>query len=59
MNRSSSQGSRSLTGSRHGHREASFPGSFGGGSSFGGEFKTEETIAEVRRRPKYVAGRWI
>eukprot|EP00903_Cladosiphon_okamuranus_P011637 g10946.t1 len=46
MNRSSSQGSRSLQGSRHGHREGSFRGSFGGGSSFGGEFKTEETIAE-------------
>ncbi|CAM9764700.1 unnamed protein product [Scytosiphon promiscuus] len=40
MNRSSSQGSRSLTGSRHGRREGTFSG------SFGGEFKTEETVAD-------------
>lgn len=42
MNRSSSQGSRSLSASLHGHREASFRGSYGGG-----DFKTEETAGEV------------
>lgn len=54
MNRSSSQGSRNLTRSLHGHREASltsltsltstssFRGSYGGG-----DLKTEETAQEV------------
>ncbi|CBJ32618.1 diacylglycerol kinase [Ectocarpus siliculosus] len=49
MNRSSSQGSRSLASSRHGDVEGGFRGSFGAASAFGGEFKTEETAAESER----------
>ncbi len=44
MNRSSSQGTRSLTRSQDGHREASFRGALGFG---GGDFKTQETAEEV------------
>ncbi|CAN0540725.1 unnamed protein product, partial [Ectocarpus sp. 12 AP-2014] len=46
MNRSSSQGSRSLASSRHGGVDGGFRGSFRAASAFGGEFKTEETAAE-------------
>ncbi|CAM9601191.1 unnamed protein product [Ectocarpus sp. 4 AP-2014] len=46
MNRSSSQGSRSLASSRHGDVEGGFLGSFRAASAFGGEFKTGETAVE-------------